>query len=82
MKICQHYGHQSRVSPTFSAHTTESFTQDLKKVVGELATQVEVFQYKEGRRHSNFKNMKGSILSKLDKLEVIKWMQEQLDKLT
>lgn len=81
MKVCQQYDRHTCVVPTSTVHTAASFDLDLKKVVNELVIHSQVFQYIGGCEHSKFKSMRGNLLRKLTKGEVIDWMQEQFDKL-
>ena len=81
LKVCQQYDRNTFVLPTSSGHTDASLRTDLTKVLTELVTHSQVFKKKPGRNHSKFKNIRGNIIQKLDKEEVISWMQEQFDKL-
>ena len=57
------------------SHTHRSDTEDLLKILAELK-QSNVFEYKEGRRHSTFPSITCNQLMKLKKKKLDVWMKK------
>ena len=61
-------------------HDMPSLSKDIAAVVKELVQRSSVFYHKEGRRHRSFKSVKGSIITKVNKEQLTKWMNIKLKK--
>jgi len=66
---------ESDVQTPRGSHSKASFKKDLKLVVQELSEKSKVFKHLPGRTHDSFKSLKNSMLEKLSKDDLTKWMK-------
>jgi L1 cell adhesion molecule like protein len=70
----------TEVAQGSSYHSTPSFSKDLKLVLDELM-KTDVYKRTQGRRHSQFKNMKGNTVGKVNKEKLELWLKDHFNKL-
>ena len=78
MNATHQFDKECGIHPVRTTHSKASFKKDLQIVVKELSEKSEVFKYLPGRRHDSFKSLKGSMLDRLSKDELNKWMKYTL----
>lgn len=73
----QNYDKTTDVPSIHGHHTVKSKSKDLKLIVEEL-NKMDVFTEIEGRKHSQFPNFEGNVMSKVDKKQLVTWLKKQL----
>ena len=78
MKICEQYDSVFGLHSISGDHNMPNISKDIAAVVKELTQKSSVFHIKEGRFHRSFKSVSGSLISRLHKKELLKWMNTKL----
>ena len=81
MNATHQFDKECGIDPTHGTHSKASVKKDLQLVVKELSEKSKVFMHSPGRRHDSFKSLKGSILEKLEKDELMKWMEHTIKRI-
>lgn len=76
----QNFDKCTDISTVHGHHTTKSKSKDLELLVNEL-NKMDLFTEQKGRKHSQFPNFEGNIMSKVNKKDLIAWLDKQLLKL-
>lgn len=77
--ITKNYDSTTGVSTPSGHHTSKSLSKDLRIVLEEL-NRSEVFKNDSKRMHSQFPTFTQDITSKINKGDLLKWLQAQLKK--
>ena len=78
MQVCDRYDEEFSLHTLSGAHSMPDLSKDIKAVVKELTGSSSVFHFKEGRSHTSFKSLNGSLISLLDKDELTQWMDSKI----
>lgn len=76
----ENYGKCTNVSKLTGHHTPRSKNKDLQLMVDEL-NKAQVFSETLGRKHSQFPDFEGNVMSTVDEKELMVWLKERLAKL-
>ena len=79
-RACDQYDAMFGLHGVSGKRDMPSLSKDIAAVVKELVQRSSVFYHKEGRRHRSFKSVKGSIITKVNKEQLTKWMNIKLKK--
>lgn len=75
MDVCKQFDTENDVKPSSTTHSKPNTAEDMIRILVELTSTSQVFDYVPGRKHKTFKGIKPNIANCIDAKKLLDWLQ-------